>query len=105
MHALVRWCLDRRPIILLATILVLMGGAIGATQLRQQLFPDFDFPFSIITMEAPGFDATTLDEQVARPIEDAVEGIVGVDTVSSVASVGLLRFYAVLDFGCVSDEM
>lgn len=105
MHALVRWCLDRRPVVLLATILVLLGGVFGATQLRQQLFPDFDFPFSIITMEASGLDATTLDEQVAQPVEGAVAGIEGVESVATVASDGQLRIYAELAYGSDSDDM
>jgi HAE1 family hydrophobic/amphiphilic exporter-1 len=105
MHALVRWCLDRRPVVLLATFLVLVGGVVGATQLRQQLFPDFDFPFSIITMEASGLDATTLDEHVAQPIESAVSGIDGVEDVATVASDGKLRIYAELAYGSDSDAL
>jgi HAE1 family hydrophobic/amphiphilic exporter-1 len=105
MHALVRWCLDRRPVVLLATILVLLGGVFGASQLRQQLFPDFDFPFSIITMDASGLDATTLDRQVAQPIEASVKGIEGVENVATVASDGQLRIYAELEYGSDSDAL
>ncbi len=105
MHALVTWCLARRPVVILATVLVLLGGIIGATQLRQQLFPDFDFPFSIITLDAPGLDATTLDAQVAQPIEQAVGDIADVETVSTVASDGQLRVYAELAYGSDSEEM
>jgi HAE1 family hydrophobic/amphiphilic exporter-1 len=99
MRSLVNWCLDRRSIVILAALLVLAGGAIGATQLRQQLFPDFDFPFSIGTIEAPGMDATTLDEQAAVPIERAVATIEGVESVSTVSSDGQLRIYAQLSYG------
>ncbi|MCW2928828.1 MAG: AcrB/AcrD/AcrF family [Thermoleophilia bacterium] len=105
MRSLVSWCLDRRPIVILATVLVLIGGVLGATQLRQQLFPDFDFPFSIITMDAAGLDAVTLDEQVARPIEREVAGLEGVESVATVASDGQLRIYAELAYGSDSKEM
>ncbi|MCW2955266.1 MAG: AcrB/AcrD/AcrF family, partial [Thermoleophilia bacterium] len=99
MRSLVRWCLDRRPVVLLATVLVLLGGIVGATQLRQQLFPDFDFPFAIATLEAPGFDATTLDQQVAQPVERAISAVGDVEGVSTVASDGQLRLYVELAYG------
>ncbi len=105
MRSLVSWCLARRSVVLLATFLVLLGGILGATQLRQQLFPDFDFPFSIVTLEAEGFDATTLDEQAARPIEQAVAGVDGVESVATVASDGQLRMYAELAYGSDSEEL
>ncbi|MCW2921697.1 MAG: hydrogenase expression protein [Thermoleophilia bacterium] len=105
MHALVTWCLARRSVVLLATVLVLLGGIVGATQLRQQLFPDFDFPFSIGTMAAPGVDAATLDEQVAKPVERAVATIEGVEGVTTVASDGQLRLYTELAYGSDSKEL
>jgi HAE1 family hydrophobic/amphiphilic exporter-1 len=105
MRTLVTWCLARRSVVLLATFLVLLGGIVGATQLRQQLFPDFDFPFSIVTLESPGLDATTLDEQAGRPIEQAVAGIDGVESVATVASDGQLRMYAELAYGSDSEQL
>ncbi len=105
MRALVTWCLDRRSIVIIFTALVLIGGAVGATQLRQQLFPDFDFPFSIGTIEAPGLDATTLDEQVAVPIERAVTTIEGVESVATVSSDGQLRIYTELSYGTDSSAL
>lgn len=99
MKSIVSWCLDRRSVVILATVLVLVGGVFGATQLRQQLFPDFDFPFAIITMDAPGMDALTLDDQVARPVDRAVSAVEGVENVTTVASEGRLRVYAELSYG------
>ncbi len=104
MRSIVRWCLDRRSVVILATVLVLVGGLVGATKLRQQLFPDFDFPFAIITMDAPGYDARTLDELVAQPVDRAVSGVDKVENVTTVASEGRLRIYAELDYGTDSSQ-
>jgi HAE1 family hydrophobic/amphiphilic exporter-1 len=105
MRSLVTWCLDRRSVVILAAVLVLVGGILGATKLRQQLFPDFDFPFAIITMPAPGFDAVTLDDQVGQPVARVITGVEGVENVSTVASDGQLRIYAELAFGSDTDDL
>ena len=99
MRTLVRWCLDRPSVIILATSLVLIGGLVGASQLRQQLFPDIDFPFVITTLEAPGLDSVALDEQVAQPVGRAVEAVDDVEQVATVASEGTLRLYVQLAYG------
>lgn len=99
MRSIVSWCLDRRPVVLLATVLVLLGGIFGAMQLRQQLFPDFDFPFVIATVDAPGMDAETLDETVSVPTERALGAVENVEGVTTIASEGQLRLYVELAYG------
>ncbi len=105
MHSLVTWCLARRSVVLLATVLVLVGGIVGATQLRQQLFPDFDFPFSIATIDVAGMDAASIDAEVAQPVERAIGTIEGVESVATVSSEGRLRFFTELSFGRDTLEM
>lgn len=99
MRSIVSWCLDRRPVVLLATVLVLLGGIFGAAQLRQQLFPDFDFPFVIATVDAPGIDAETLDTTVSQQVERSLKAIENVEGVTTVASEGQLRLYIELAYG------
>lgn len=105
MRSIVRWCLTRRPVVLFATLLVLAGGVFGATQLRQQLFPDFEFPFAIVTLEAPGLDATNVDAKAAKPIERAISSVDGIEEVTTISSEGRLRIYAQLSYGIDTDDV
>src|SRR5215208_5573564 len=91
MTALVSWCLRRRSVVILATLLILAAGALGATQLRQQFFPDVDFPFVITNLEVQGLDAEPLDE-AARNLED-------VETTQTLASEGRVTLVTELSDG------
>ena len=99
MRALVSWCLQRRPVVLLAALLILVAGAIGATQLRQQFFPDVDFPFVITTLEVQGLDAEAVDEQVAKPIEEAARNLEDAETTQTVATEGRVTLVTELSYG------
>ncbi len=106
MRSLVRWCLDRTSVVILGTIVILLAGIFGATQLRQQLFPDMDFPFLIATVPAPGLDAGTVDRDVAAPMARAAAALPGArrKNITTVAREGNARLYAQLEFGTDTEE-
>ena len=54
MTPFVRWCLGHRSVIVLLTLIVVGAGLVGATQLRQQFFPDVNFPFLIASVQVEG---------------------------------------------------
>jgi hydrophobic/amphiphilic exporter-1 (mainly G- bacteria), HAE1 family len=99
MTALVSWCLRRRSVVILATLLILAAGALGATQLRQQFFPDVDFPFVITNLEVQGLDAEAVDEQVAQPLEEAARNLEDVETTQTLASEGRVTLVTELSYG------
>ena len=88
MTAIVSWCLRRRSVVVLASILILGVGAFGATQLRQQYFPDVDFPFVVTNVPVTGLDAEGVDEQVAQPLEAAATNLEDVETTQTVSNEG-----------------
>ncbi len=51
MAGVVRWCLGNKSIVFLVTVILIVSGAYGATQLNEELLPDIDFP--IITVSTP----------------------------------------------------
>ncbi len=83
----------RRPVFttMLAMLLVVVG-VLGLTRLGTDLFPDVSFPFVAITTVYRGAGPAEVESQVVRPIEDAVAGISGVDSIQSWSSenVGLI---------------
>jgi hydrophobic/amphiphilic exporter-1 (mainly G- bacteria), HAE1 family len=79
----------RRPVftaMMSFTIIVL--GLLGYFRLGTDLYPDVSFPFVTITTLYPGASPLDLEENVTRPIEDAVSGIAGVDRVFSKSTEG-----------------
>ena len=99
MNALVRWCLAHRSVVLLTTVLVVIAGAIGATQLRQQYFPEADFPFLVASTSAPGLSPAQVDEQVTQPLERAVRALDEVESVQTIATSGNGQVFIELAYG------
>ncbi len=74
----------RRPVftaMMSATLVVL--GVVGARRLGTDLYPDVSFPFVMVTTAYPGASPKDIEDDVTRPIEDAVAGISGIDRVFS----------------------
>ncbi len=79
----------RRPVF--ATMMVTALLVLGITSyfaLSVDLFPDIDFPFVVVTVDYPGADAETIEIDVTKKIEDAVNTIAGVNHVQSTAFEG-----------------
>ncbi|RDW12696.1 efflux RND transporter permease subunit, partial [Paracoccus thiocyanatus] len=69
------------PILLF--VLLTMTGLMGFQRLDVQNFPDMDLPTIQISATLEGAAATQLETEVARPIEDALTGLVLLDSVRS----------------------
>ncbi|CAA9464431.1 MAG: hypothetical protein AVDCRST_MAG65-122, partial [uncultured Solirubrobacteraceae bacterium] len=96
-------CLAHRSVVLLTTVLAVVAGAIGATQLRQQYFPEADFPFLVATTNAPGLSPTQVDEQVTAPLERAVRSLDEVEAVQTIATGGNGQVFIELAYGTDAD--
>ena len=99
MNAFVRWCMNRRSVVLLTTVLVLGAGAYGATQLRQQLFPEINFPFLTGSVAVPGVGAEQVDEQVAQALERSLRTVDEIEAVQTVANEGQATVLIQLAYG------
>jgi multidrug efflux pump subunit AcrB len=105
MKALVSWCLKRRSVIVLAALLILGAGAFAASQLRQQFFPDVDFPFLITNVDVTGLDARQADEQVAQPLEAAARRLEEVETTRTISTEGRVTLFTELDYGTDTKQL
>lgn len=79
----------RRPI---ATAMVfgIIGvmGAVAATKLPINELPNVTFPAVSISVADPGANSTTVDQQVTKPLELALQGVSGVTKMVSTSSEG-----------------
>lgn len=83
----------KRPVFTtMMSLLLIVLGLLGVTRLGTDLFPDVSFPFVAITTVYRGAGPSEIEAQVNKPLEDAVAGIQGVDTIQSFAreNVGLV---------------
>ena len=80
----------KRPVF--ATVLMLALVTLGLFSYRRlaiDLFPDVEFPILSVVTEYPGASPETVEREVTKRIEEAVNPISGVKHVSSVSREGL----------------
>lgn len=74
----------KRPVFTIVMQLVLIVlGVMSLRSMGTDLFPDVSFPLVMVNTIYPGASPSEVETQVSKPIEDAVAGIAGLDTVRS----------------------
>ncbi len=88
MSLLARLSLANRGLVALIAIIVTGFGAFAIPSLKQQLLPSLEFPAAFIFASYPGASPEIVEQRVTEPIENAVQGIAGLDEVTSTTSEG-----------------
>jgi len=72
----------------LLMLVFLVGGAIYASQIKKEVFPDFELDYVTITVPYPGASPEEVERGVILSIEEAVQGLDGVKEVTATANEG-----------------
>lgn len=72
--------LIRRPVLsTVMTIIILMVGVVSYTRLSLRQFPEVDKPIISVTTSLEGASPQIIEQQLTRPLEEALGGIEGLD--------------------------
>ena len=85
----------RRPV--LATVMMLTIVVVGLVSYRSlgvDKFPKIDFPMIAITAIYPGASPSAVETDVAKPLEEAINTVSGIETLSSVSTEGAVLIFA-----------
>jgi HAE1 family hydrophobic/amphiphilic exporter-1 len=92
----------RRPVFAAMLVLgLVILGLVSVQRLEMQLDPDVEFPFVYIVTELRGASPETVEREVSDILEEQINAIEGVRTLSSVSSQGLSRIS--IEFGMQYD--
>jgi len=81
-----------RPVFATVMVLVIMlFGMIGYTSLGVREYPSVDQPIITVSAVYPGANAEVIMNQITEPLEQNVNGIPGIRSLSSVSSQGMSR--------------
>jgi CzcA family heavy metal efflux pump len=87
--AIVRWSLHHRPAVILLWGALLVAGLVAAERADLDAFPDFSPPRVSVQTEATGYSAEDVETFVTAPLEAAVGGTPGLETLRSRSVPGL----------------
>ena len=82
----------RRPVLAtVLTIIILLFGLIGYTTLGVREYPSVDNPIISVSCSYPGANAEVIENQITEPLEQNINGIPGIRSLSSVSQQGQSR--------------
>ena len=91
--------INKRTVTVLAVFIILIAGVTAYNSLRVELFPEVEFPLVTITTSYPGADPDAVVRDAAAPIERAVSGMQGLESVQSTTFEGNSIILATFEFG------
>ncbi|MCP4663270.1 MAG: efflux RND transporter permease subunit [bacterium] len=90
----------RRPVLaIVLSLAIVLFGAIGFTFLGVREFPALDPPNITVTTNYRGASAEVIESQVTEPLEESINGIAGIRTLSSVSREGRSTVKVEFDLG------
>ena len=90
--------------VVLATVLLVGSGVFVTTRLNQELFPDIAFPLVTVATPVPGTGPEAVDEQVTQPVESAISGVEGIESVQATSSQGFSLVAVEFDLDTDTEE-
>ena len=94
----------KRPVLsTVISILIVLLGFIGLVSLPIEQYPDIAPPTVVVYTSYPGADAETVKNSVIVPLEESINGVEGMDYISSSASSGSAQISVLFRQGMNAD--
>ena len=104
MTRIIGFAVGRWQFSLLATLLIAALGVLTFVSLPQTEDPQLNFPLYIVTAVLPGANPRDIEQQVTKPIEDALSGLDAMREISSTSSDGVAVIRAEYLWGTDTDR-
>lgn len=94
---LIDLCLRHRPVVLLATLVLVVVGVASFRRLPFDAFPDTTPVQVQVNATAPALSPVEVERQITFPVEQAISGLPGLAEVRSVSKFGFSQVTAIFD--------
>ncbi|MGC4803475.1 efflux RND transporter permease subunit [Micromonospora sp. DT233] len=105
MSLLARFSLANRGLVALIAVVLTLFGLFAVPSLKQQLLPSLEFPGAFVIAPYPGAAPEIVESQVTEPIEKSLQGIPGLEEVTSTSREGAATVQVQFVFGTDLDDV
>jgi multidrug efflux pump subunit AcrB len=91
--------------VVILCVVVLGYGLFSATQIKQQTFPDLEFPAVFVQAVYPGASTEEVESEVTTPVEGGLLGLKGYDSLTSTSSENSASIFLQYPFGTNMDKV
>ncbi|MBN8625564.1 MAG: efflux RND transporter permease subunit, partial [Planctomycetes bacterium] len=92
---IIRWCLDNRFLVILATLVLLAVGYYAVTNIPIDAIPDIGEKQVIVLADWPGRSPQDVEDQVTYPLTTTLSGTPGVKTIRSFSGFGFSMVFII----------
>ncbi|MDZ5473985.1 efflux RND transporter permease subunit [Bacillus sp. 31A1R] len=96
---LIKFIVNRKILIGLMTVLVLLVGSYSVLKLDKELLPSLEFDGAYVVIDAGDMAAIEVERTITTPLEKQIKGIDGVEEVTSTTNVGRINLDVTFESG------
>ena len=99
LNKIIKFSLNNKLLVMLAVVLVVIGGTYSTKNIEVDVFPDLTMPTVVVLTDAHNMAPEEVERLVTFPIETAVNGATNVRRVRSSSSQGFSFVWVEFDWG------